>query len=139
MRRALPALFVFVLAFALALPATAATPNPKQMAGQIRALQAQVKTLQKTVKKLNINLNITASLALVSLTYSACETAVTADALQASRPDQFGTTAVTDYSPLSNNGSACGDLAKTTGTTIARQNTTPTLTVFQAILNVFKP
>jgi hypothetical protein len=139
MRRAFPALFALAIALALALPATAATPSTKQLAGQIRTLQTQVKTLQKQVKTLTSNVSIAAGLALVSITYNACETAVTADALQASRPDQFGTTAVTDYSPLTTNGTACGDLGRTTSHTIARQNTTPTVTVFQALLSIFKP
>jgi hypothetical protein len=109
------------------------------MAAQIRTLQKQVKTLQKQVKTLNSDVNIAAGVALVSIAYNACNTAVTADALQASRPDQFGTTAVTDYSPLTNSGTACGDLGKTTGHTIVRQNTTPTVAVFQSLLNIFKP
>ena len=69
----------------------------------------------------------------------ACETAVTADALQGSRPDQFGSTPLTEYSPITNTGTACGDLGRTTGKTIARQPNTATVNVFQSLLNIFKP
>ena len=138
MRRALSTLFVLALALALAVPATAATPSPAQMAGQIRTLQKQVKTLQKQVKALNRNLNLVGGVALVALAYSACNTAVTADALQGSRPDQFGTTPVTDYSPLTQNGTACGDLGRATNRTIARRPNTATISVFQTLLDIFK-
>jgi hypothetical protein len=138
MRRALPAFFVVALALALAIPATAATPSPKQMEAQIRALQKQVKTLQKKVKTLTRNTNIAGGLALISLTYSACETAVTADALQGSRPDQFGSTPVVEHSPISNAGTACGDLGRATNKTIARQPNTATVNVFQSLLDIFK-
>ena len=53
MRRALPALFAIALALALSVPATAATPSAAKMAGQIRVLQKQVKTLQTSLKKTN--------------------------------------------------------------------------------------
>jgi hypothetical protein len=109
------------------------------MEAQIRALQKQVKTLQKQVKTLTRDTNLAGGLALVALTYDACETAVTADALQGSRPDQFGSTPLTEYSPLSNTGTACGDLGRVTGHTIARQPNVPTTTVFQTLLNIFKP
>jgi len=139
MRRALPALLAFTLALALALPATAATPSPKAMEAQIRTLQKQVKTLQKQVKTLTRNTNLAGGLALIALTYDGCETAATADALQGSRPDQFGSTPVTEYSPLTNTGTACGDLGRVTGHTIARQPNTPTVAVFQSLLDIFKP
>jgi hypothetical protein len=138
MRRALSALCVLGLAFALAVPATAATPSPQRMAAQIRTLQKQVKKLQKQVKTLNSNLNIIGGAALVALAYGACQSAVTADALQGSSPGQFGTTPVTDYSPLTQNGTACGDLGRFTGTTVARQPNTATVSVFQSLLNIFK-
>jgi hypothetical protein len=139
MRRALPAFFVFALALALAIPATAATPSPKQMEAQIRTLQKQVKTLQKQVKTLTRSTNLAGGLALVALTYDACETAVTADALQAAQPTTFGSTPVTEYSPITNTGTACGDLGRVTGKTVARQPNTATVNVFQTLLNIFKP
>jgi hypothetical protein len=137
MRRALSALSVLAIALALAVPATAATPSPARMAAQIRTLQKQVKTLQKQVKTLRSNVNTAAGLALIALTYGACSTAVTADALQASQPGQFGTTRVSDPSPVSNNGTACGDLSEAANKPISRQNTTPTTSVFQQLLNIF--
>jgi hypothetical protein len=108
------------------------------MAGQIRTLQKQVKTLQKQVKTIRSELTLTENIALISIAYGACNTAVTADALQGSRPDQFGTAPVTDYSPLTNSGTACGDLGQATGKTVARQPNAPTVNVFQTLLNIFK-
>jgi len=139
MRRALPALFALVLALALAVPAMAATPSPARMAAQIRTLQGQVKTLQKTLKKTNTTLLQTEAVAIVALLYGACNSAVTADALQGSRPDQFGSTPVTEYSPFTTAGTACGDLGKATAHTIARQPNIATVNVFQTLLNIFKP
>jgi hypothetical protein len=131
MRRALTALFVFALALGLAIPATAATPSPQRMAGQIKTLQTQVKTLQKTVKKLNTSLRQTQVVAVVALLYGGCSSAATADALQGGNPTAFGTTPVNDFQ-------ACGDLSQLTATTIARQPNTPTVNVFQSLLNLFK-
>jgi hypothetical protein len=138
MRRALSAVFAFALALALALPATAATPSPQKMAAQIRTLQKQVKTLQKQVKAINREVTLAENIALIGIAYSACETAVTADALQGSRPDQFGTAPVTDYSPVTQSGTACGDLSRGTGKPVARQPNTATVTVFQALLSIFR-
>jgi acid phosphatase class B len=138
MRRALTALSVLGLALALAVPATAATPSPARLAAQIRTLQKQVKTLQKTVKTLRSELNLTENISLIAIAYGACNTAITADALQGSRPDQFGTAPVTDYSPLTNNGTACGDLSRGTGKTVVRQPNAPNVNGFQALLNIFK-
>jgi hypothetical protein len=138
MRRALPAFFVFALALALAIPATAATPSPKRMEAQILTLQKQVKTLQKQVKTLTRSTNLAGGLALIALTYGACETAVTADALQGANSATFGTTPVTEHSPITNTGTACGDLGRVTGKTIARQPNTATVNVFQSLLDIFK-
>ncbi|TML09221.1 MAG: hypothetical protein E6F94_03840 [Actinobacteria bacterium] len=135
MRRALPALFALVLALALAVPATAATPSPARMAAQIRTLQGQVKTLQKTVKKINTTLLQTEGVAVVALLYGGCNSAVTADALAGS--GIAGYTAppnpVTDYN-------ACSQLQSITRTspTIVRQPNTATVNVFQELLNIFK-
>jgi hypothetical protein len=138
MRRALTALSVLGLALAFAVPANAAAPSPARLAAQIKTLQKQVKALQKTVKTLRSELNLTENISLIAIAYGACNTAMTADALQGSRPDQFGTTPVTDYSPLTNNGTACGDLGRGTGKTVARQPNTANVNGFQALLDIFK-
>jgi len=139
MRRALPALFALVLALALAVPAMAATPSPARMAAQIRTLQGQVKTLQKTLKKTNTALLQTEGIAVVALLYGACNSAVTADALQGSRPDQFVSMPVTRYSTCTPAGTTCGDLGKGAAHTDARQPNIATVNVFQTLLNIFKP
>ena len=133
MRRALAALFVLAIALTLAVPATAATPSPQRMAAQIRTLQGQVKTLQKTLKKTNTRLLQTQTFAVVALLYGACSSAATADALQGANPAAFGTTPVADFN-------TCGDLQQVTRPTpaIVRQPNTPTVNVFQELLNIFK-
>ena len=133
MRRALPALFALALALALAVPATAATPSPARMAAQIRTLQKQVKTLQKTLKKTNTTLVQTEAVAVVALLYGGCSSAATADALQGSNPTTFGTTPVADFN-------ACSDLQSIVRATptVVRQPNTPTVNVFQELLNIFK-
>jgi hypothetical protein len=135
MRRALPALFALALALALAVPATAATPSPARMAAQIRTLQGQVKTLQKTLKKTNKTLLQTEAVAVVALLYGGCTSAATADALAGSGIAGYAAppNPVADYS-------ACSDLQRFTGQTpaIVRQPNTPTVNVFQELLNLFK-
>jgi outer membrane murein-binding lipoprotein Lpp len=58
-----------------AAPSSAATPTNKQLARQIKTLQKQVKALQTQVRQAR-------EFALVSVVYSACGLAVTADAFQ---------------------------------------------------------
>jgi hypothetical protein len=132
MRRVLAATFVLAVSLALAAPAVAATPSPKRMAAQIAALQKQVKTLQKQVKKMNTTLGQTESVAVVALLYGGCSTAATADALQGASPTVYGSAPVADYN-------SCSDLSRFTGTTVARQPNTPTVSIFQSLLNLFKP
>ena len=131
MRRALVTVFGLVVALALALPAAAATPSPKQMAAQIRVLQKQVKTLQNQVLAAD-------GLAIVAMVYGACNTVVTADALQGGNPGLFGTAPVTDHSPATTGGTACGDLGRFfPNHPITRQPNVATVNVFQSLLNIF--
>jgi len=132
MRRVIVAVLSLALALAFALPATAAAPSPQRMAGQIKTLQKQVKALQKTVKTLRTTVRQTQTLALVAVIYGACSNAVTADALQGGNPTAYGTTPVNDYG-------ACNDLSQVTQTTIARQQGRATVSVFQSLLDIFKP
>jgi hypothetical protein len=136
MRRALPALFALVLALALSVPATAATPSPKKMAAQIRVLQGQVKTLQKTVKKMNTTLLQTETVAVVALLYGGCQSAVTADALAGSGIPGYAAppNPVNDYQ-------TCSDLQRLTNVSppVVRQPNTATVNVFQELLNILKP
>jgi hypothetical protein len=135
MRRALPALFALVLALALSVPATAATPSPAKMEGQIRVLQKQVKTLQTTLKKTNRTLLQTEAVAVVALLYGGCNSAVTADALAGSGIAGYSAAPnpVNDYQ-------SCSDLQKFTNVSppIVRQPTTATVNVFQELLGLFK-
>jgi hypothetical protein len=103
------------------------------MAAQIRTLQKQVKTLQTSLKKTNRTLLQTEAVAVVALLYGGCSSAATADALQGGNPTAFGTTPVADFN-------ACSDLQRFTGATpaIVRQPNTPTVNVFQELLNILK-
>lgn len=73
-RLALIAVLVAGLLLSVA-PAQAATPTNRQLARQIKTLQKQVKALQAQVRQAR-------EFALVSVVYSACGLAVTADAFQ---------------------------------------------------------
>jgi hypothetical protein len=116
MRRATAAVFVLGLILALAPPATAATPSPKVMAAQIRTLQKQVKTLQRSLRQ-------TTALAAAAAAYAGCSTAATADAFQSINAAVF--TPVNDYQLCS-------------GFRVTRQPGVQTSSVFQSLLNIFK-
>ena len=135
MRRALPALFAIALALALSVPATAATPSAAKMAGQIRVLQKQVKTLQTSLKKTNKTLLQTEAVAVIALLYGGCNSAVTADALAGSGIAGYAAppNPVNDYQ-------TCSDLQKFTNASpaIVRQPGTATVNVFQELLGIFK-
>jgi len=132
MRRALAALFAVTLILALAAPAANAAKGGGNLGAQVRSLQAQVKALKKQVKKMNTTLKNTEVIAVVALFYGGCNSAVTADALQGGNPTAYGNTPVTDYN-------ACSDLAQITRVPVARQPNVPTVSVFQQLLNIFKP
>jgi hypothetical protein len=132
MRRAVVTLFAVALTLALAVPAANAAPSPAKLAAQISALQKRVKTLEKKVKKMNTTLGQTETIAVVALLYGACTSAATADALQGGNAAAYGSTPVTDYN-------TCSDLSRITGTPVARAPNTPTVNVFQQLLNIFKP
>jgi hypothetical protein len=136
MRRALPALFVLVLALVLSVPATAATPSAAKMAAQIRVLQKQVKALQKQVKKDRTTLLQTEAVAIIALLYGGCNSAVTADALAGS-----GIAGYTAPPNPVNDYQTCSDLQKFTNVSppIVRQPNTATVNVFQELLNILKP
>jgi len=135
MRRALPALFAIALALALSVPATAATPSAAKMAGQIRVLQKQVKTLQTSLKKTNKTLLQTEAVAVIALLYGGCNSAVTADALAGAGIAGYAAppNPVNDYQ-------SCSDLQKFTNASpaIVRQPGTATVNVFQELLGIFK-
>jgi hypothetical protein len=121
---------VLALTLVAAAPATAAGPTLRSLQAQITTLKKQVKTLQKRVKT-NENL------ALGTLAYNGCSTAVAADAFQGTwtaldarlgAPPLFGTqTPVDDFG-----------LCQAFSIVRARNQNPPTVGVFQALLNFFK-
>jgi hypothetical protein len=132
-RLVLAAVLVLALTLAAAAPATAARPTLRSLQAQITSLKKQVKTLQKQVKT---NQNV----ALGAFAYSACNWAVTADALQGTwtaldarfvsetHPALFGAqTPVNDFG-----------LCQSFSIVRARNQNPPTVGVFQALLNIFK-
>ena len=136
MRRALATLFAVALTLGLAVPAasaagSAASPTAR-LSAQVKALQKSVAALKKQVKKMNTALGQTETIAVVALLYGGCSTAATADALQGGNPGAYGNTPVADYN-------SCSDLSKITNVAVARQPNVATVSVFQQLLNVFKP
>ena len=75
MKRVLVAALISLVAMAVAAPAPAAGPTVKSLARQIKALQKDVKTLKAQVTTAR-------QIAASALVFSACSTAVTADAIQ---------------------------------------------------------
>jgi phage I-like protein len=67
---------------AAAWSAPSATPTEQKLLKNVATLKAQVAKLQKTDKTQNANINTVANIAVSALAYSACSTAVTADAIQ---------------------------------------------------------
>jgi phage I-like protein len=67
---------------AAAWSAPSATPTEKQLLRNVATLKAQVAKLQKADKAQNTAINNVASVAVGSLVYSACSSAITADAVQ---------------------------------------------------------
>ena len=82
MKRVLVAALISLVAMAVAAPAPAAGPTVKSLARQIKALQKDVKTLKKDVKTLKAQVTTARQIAASALVFSACSTAVTADAIQ---------------------------------------------------------
>src|ERR687888_632198 len=75
MKRAFATTTVVLAACIFASPAAALTPVERQLRAQVKTLQAQTKKLNTQVTNLSRGIGAT-------LAYSACNTAVTADALQ---------------------------------------------------------
>ena len=107
----------------------------------LRSLAAQVKSLQKQVTSLKKKVTLAQNLALVSLTYDACLTAVSADTFQdtfAGVEGHFthsvGTTYWGAQTPLNDYG-ACQALEIVR----AHNQSPPTTGVLGALLDIFKP
>jgi hypothetical protein len=127
MRRVLAAASVLALILVLAAPATAATPSAKKMAAQVRVLQKQVKKMTTTLAQTQV-------VSVVALLYGGCTSAATADAFAG-----IGTPGYTAPPNPVNDYQTCSDLSSVTGATVARQPNTATVNVFQSLLNIFRP
>jgi hypothetical protein len=138
----LTALAALVAATALAAPAAAATPAERRLARQVKTLQKQVKTLQKQVKAQQRQVRNVQSIAAGAIVYSACVTAATADAFQATwetidkdavrtaQPEFFA-----PQTPIADPLNSCQRLE------VQRQPNpaaTPTTDLFAALLNIFR-
>jgi hypothetical protein len=128
-------LAAILAATALAAPSSAATPTERRLAKQVRTLQKQVKTLQRQMRNVQ-------SIAAGAVVYSACVTAATSDAFQATwetmdkdavrtaQPEFFA-----PQTPVADPLNSCQRLE------IQRQpnpQATPTTNVFAALLNIFR-
>ncbi|HEY2939775.1 MAG TPA: hypothetical protein VGJ27_08185 [Gaiellaceae bacterium] len=133
MKRSLAVAIVVTLGLVAAAPAGAREargPTLRSLQTQITALQKQVKALKKQVKA-NDNFAVGA------FVYSGCAWAVTADALQntwTKLDQQFGTTVFGAQTPV-NDYTAC----QAVQIVRARTQVPPTTSVFQALLDIFKP
>jgi septal ring factor EnvC (AmiA/AmiB activator) len=134
MKRAFATTTVVLAACIFASPAAALTPVERQLRAQVKTLQAQVKALQAQTKKLNTQVtNLSRGIG-ATLAYSACNTAVTADALQGTwltLDQKLGTTFGAQ--------TALNDFNSCTALQVNRARTPvpPNAGVFQALLNLF--
>jgi uncharacterized protein YycO len=131
------ALAIAAVASLVAVPAAVAGSAKK--GPTLRSLQAQITSLQKQVKALKKKTALAQDIAVVSLAYGACSTAVTADTFQDTfagveghfthTGTYFGAqTAVNDYQ-------ACSALEVVR----AHSQSPPTTSVLAALLDLFKP
>src|SRR5438094_10293553 len=67
---------------AAALSAAPPSPSEKQLLKDVKTLKSQVAKLQKTSKSQTTAINNVANIAVASLAYGACSSALTADAVQ---------------------------------------------------------
>jgi hypothetical protein len=134
MRRAIATAAVLAIGLVAAAPAGAAG-GPT-----LRSLQTQVTTLKKQVKALKKQTTQARNIAIASLAFGACSTAVTADTLQStwtgldsyfaahSLPGYFGAqTAVSDY-----------DACRALQISRVQNQSPPTVSVLRALLDLFK-
>jgi hypothetical protein len=132
MKRVLVAALISLVAMAVAAPAPAAGPTVKSLARQIKALQKDVKTLKAQVTTAR-------QIAASALVYSACSTAVTADAIQ-------GTWTILDaklsptYGPIFGPQTPTNDYQTCQPLQISRAPTQspPNAGVFNSLLALFK-
>lgn len=133
MKRSIAVAIVVMLTLVAAAPAGAGGargPTLRSLQTQITSLKKQVATLKKQVKA-------DRNFAIGSFVYSGCAWAVTADALQntwTKLDQQFGTTVFGAQTPV-NDYTAC----QAVQIVRARTQVPPTTSVFQALLDIFKP
>ncbi len=138
MRRAL-AVAAFALILLVPPAALAAAPTNAQLAAQIKALQAKVAKQDKTIKKLQTDVDDAGGLAAADLAFAACGLAIAADALQGtfSVVDQISVNtpniARTFFGPQVpvNDSGACAALK-----VIRTQAVPPTTAAFSAVLSL---
>jgi hypothetical protein len=131
MRRAIATAAVLAICLMAAAPAGAARgPTLRSLQTQITSLKKQVATLKKQVRN-------DRAFAIGAFVYSGCSWAVTADALQntwTKLDAQFGTTVFGAQTPV-NDYTAC----QAVQIVRARTQQPPNGSVFQALLDIFKP
>ena len=128
MKRLIAAIAAGAVALVLAAPAQPASPTNRQLARQIKVLQKQVKTLQKQMKETRVAVGVT-------LIYSGCATAVTADALQGTWAviDQVNGAPIFGPQVAVNDSSLCSFLEITRAPT----QVPPNISVFNSLLALF--
>lgn len=148
----LVALLALVLGVAIATysaaawSAPAATPTELKLQKDVRALKAQVAKLQKADKTQNTAINTIGDIALSDLIYSACVTAVTADAVQGTwqivdqiaAATQAGKTYFGAQTPVSDSVTGLNQTACQTANVSRSQTLPPTSAQFTALLGNFQ-
>jgi hypothetical protein len=135
------ALAALLAVTALAAPVSAATPTERRLARQVQALQKQVKTLQLQMRTTRPSALL--SVASGAIIYSACATAATADAFQATweaidrhaAHNAHGVDLFPPQTPLADPLNSCQRID------VQRQPNpaaTPTTNVFAGLLNIFR-
>ena len=116
-----------------AAPSSAATPSNRQLARQIKTLQKQVKALQAQVRQAR-------EFALVSVVYSACGLAVTADAFQGTWATIDDVSTRTTRGPIYGPQQPVNDFQTCSAFRITRApgQVPPNTSVFSAMLAIFR-
>lgn len=131
---------------AAAWAASPPTSTERSLLRQVKTLKAQVAKLQKTDKTQTSAINTIGNIALSDLIYSACSTAVTADAVQGTwqvvdqiaAATQAGKTYFGAQTPVSDSVTGLSQTACQTTNVTRSQALPPTAAQFSALLGNFK-
>ena len=138
MTRMLAVAAIFVVSAVLSAPAYAAKPSPTELKlqAQVNALQKQIPAMQKQITTLQKQVKVLDNAIGATIDYALCSTAVTADAFQ----QTWATVNLSSTGAIFGAAEApASDPGSCNSWKITRVSTgTPNLTVFKALLALFK-